>query len=80
MREVKPGSIIISHDGGGPRGQTLGAYPAVIAALRKRGYGFVTVPALLGFRPVYRECVKLCDGLGLPRGRLPRNAVVQPGG
>jgi peptidoglycan-N-acetylglucosamine deacetylase len=80
LSEVKPGSIIISHDGGGPRGQTLAAYPAVIAALRRRGYSFVTVPELLGFRPVYRECAKLCDGLGLPRGRLPRDAVLQPGG
>ena len=80
LSEVKPGSIIISHDGGGPRGQTLAAYPAVIAALRKRGYSFVTVPELLHFRPVYRECAKLCDGLGLPRSQLPRDAVRQPGG
>jgi peptidoglycan/xylan/chitin deacetylase (PgdA/CDA1 family) len=80
LRQVRPGSIILSHDGGGPRGQTLAAYPGVIGALRRRGYRFVTVPELLGFRPVYRECVKLCDGLGRPREALPRNAVVQPSG
>ncbi len=38
LAQVQPGSIIISHDGGGPRGQTLAAYPAIISALRKRGY------------------------------------------
>ena len=36
LEQVRPGSIIISHDGGGPRSQTLAAYPAIIAALRRR--------------------------------------------
>jgi peptidoglycan/xylan/chitin deacetylase (PgdA/CDA1 family) len=80
LRAVTPGSIIISHDGGGPRGQTLAAYPGVIAALRRRGYRFVTVPELLRYRPVYRQCVKLCDGIGLHRKQLPRNAILQPAG
>ena len=31
LSQVQPGSIIISHDGGGPRRQTLAAYPAIIA-------------------------------------------------
>ena len=31
------------HDGGGPRGETLAALPAVIDTLRARGYGFETV-------------------------------------
>jgi peptidoglycan/xylan/chitin deacetylase (PgdA/CDA1 family) len=77
LAQVRPGSIIISHDGGGPRGQTLGAYPAIIAALRRRGYGIVTIPELLGFRPVYRACVRLCAGIGLPRARLPRDAILE---
>ena len=58
LAQVRPGSIIISHDGGGPRGQTLAAYPKIIPALRRRGYGIVTIPQLLGFRPVYEPCVK----------------------
>jgi peptidoglycan/xylan/chitin deacetylase (PgdA/CDA1 family) len=77
LAQVQPGSIIISHDGGGPRGQTLAAYPAIIAALRRRGYQIVTIPQLLGFRPVYVPCVRLCDGIGVPRGVLPRNAIIQ---
>jgi peptidoglycan/xylan/chitin deacetylase (PgdA/CDA1 family) len=77
LAQVQPGSIIISHDGGGPRGQTLAAYPQIIALLRRRGYGIVTIPQLLGFRPVYEPCVKLCDGLGVPRAQVPREAIVQ---
>jgi peptidoglycan/xylan/chitin deacetylase (PgdA/CDA1 family) len=77
LAQVRPGSILISHDGGGPRGQTLAAYPAIIRALRARGYRIVTIPQLLGFRPVYVPCVRLCAGIGVPRLRLPRNAILQ---
>ena len=38
LAQVQPGSIIISHDGGGPRGETLAAYPRIIASLRAQGY------------------------------------------
>ncbi len=77
LAEVKPGSIIISHDGGGPRGETLAAYPRIIAALRARGYRIVTIPQLLGFPPVYVPCIKLCDGIGVARDALPRNAIIE---
>jgi peptidoglycan/xylan/chitin deacetylase (PgdA/CDA1 family) len=78
LAQVRPGSIVISHDGGGPRGQTLAAYPHIIATLRARGYRFETIPQLLGFRTVYRRCSKLCDGLGV-RGPLPAGSIVEPG-
>jgi peptidoglycan/xylan/chitin deacetylase (PgdA/CDA1 family) len=78
LAEVQPGSIIISHDGGGPRGQTLAAYPTIISDLRARGYRIVTIPQLLGFRPVYEPCIKLCDGIGQTRAQLPREAILQP--
>jgi len=77
LAEVQPGSIIISHDGGGPRSQTLAAYPSIIAALRGRGYRIVTIPALLSFRPVYVPCVHLCAGIGVPRSQLPRDAILE---
>jgi peptidoglycan/xylan/chitin deacetylase (PgdA/CDA1 family) len=80
LAQVQPGSIIVSHDGGGPRGETLAAYPSIIARLRARGYRFVTIPELLGFRPVYRPCVLLCVGRGLARARLPRNAIIEKAG
>jgi peptidoglycan/xylan/chitin deacetylase (PgdA/CDA1 family) len=77
LAQVQPGSIVISHDGGGPRGQTLAAYPMIIAALRARGYRIVTIPELLGFRSVYVPCVRLCYGIGVPRSALPRDAIVE---
>ena len=45
-----PGAIILSHDGGGPRGQTLSALPGLVKALKRKGYEFVTVNELLGYR------------------------------
>jgi peptidoglycan/xylan/chitin deacetylase (PgdA/CDA1 family) len=80
LAQVRPGSIIISHDGGGPRGETLAAYPSIIASLRARGYRMVTIPELLGFRPVYRPCVLLCYGIGIPRRLLPADAIVERAG
>jgi len=41
---AKPGAIILLHDGGGDRTQTLAALPVIIDRLRAEGYGF-TVPA-----------------------------------
>jgi peptidoglycan/xylan/chitin deacetylase (PgdA/CDA1 family) len=80
LAQVQPGSIILSHDGGGPRAQTLAAYPSIIDGLRARGYRIVTIPQLLGFRPVFVPCVRLCDGIGVTRRRLPGNAIIgRPG-
>jgi peptidoglycan/xylan/chitin deacetylase (PgdA/CDA1 family) len=44
---ARPGAIILMHDAGGNRAETVAALPKVIAALRKRGYTLVTVPRLL---------------------------------
>lgn len=51
---VQPGSIVVMHDGGGPRGETLAALPRIIDTLRARGYRFATVTDLLGGRILYR--------------------------
>jgi peptidoglycan/xylan/chitin deacetylase (PgdA/CDA1 family) len=51
---ARPGSIVLMHDGGGNRGQTLAALPHVIDTLRARGYRFETVSRLLGHRLLYR--------------------------
>jgi peptidoglycan/xylan/chitin deacetylase (PgdA/CDA1 family) len=50
---VRPGSIVVMHDGGGRRDQTVAALPRVISTLRSRGYDFATVPDLLGGGVVY---------------------------
>jgi|SRR5580693_331558 peptidoglycan/xylan/chitin deacetylase (PgdA/CDA1 family) len=44
---AKPGAIILMHDGGGDRSQTIAALPAIVEGLRKRGLHPVTVPRLL---------------------------------
>jgi peptidoglycan/xylan/chitin deacetylase (PgdA/CDA1 family) len=46
LRDVRPGSVILMHDGGGPRSQTVAALPKIIKTLKKRGYNFVTVDQL----------------------------------
>jgi peptidoglycan/xylan/chitin deacetylase (PgdA/CDA1 family) len=51
---VQPGSIVLMHDGGGPRGETLAALPRIIDTLRARGYRFATVTELLGGHILYR--------------------------
>ncbi len=42
-----PGAIILMHDGGGDRSQTIAALPAIVRGLRARGLTPVTVPRLL---------------------------------
>jgi cellulose synthase/poly-beta-1,6-N-acetylglucosamine synthase-like glycosyltransferase/peptidoglycan/xylan/chitin deacetylase (PgdA/CDA1 family)/spore germination protein YaaH len=48
MRELPKGNIVLLHDGGGDRSQTLAALPKIIDALRAEGYEFVSVADLLG--------------------------------
>jgi peptidoglycan-N-acetylglucosamine deacetylase len=51
LSEVRPGAVILMHDGGGDRSQTVAALPALINALRRRHYSFATVPQLLRLDP-----------------------------
>ncbi len=70
--QVRPGSVVVLHDGGGARGQTLRALPLVVRTLRRRGYGFRTVPELLGYPcpPVSGAAGRRPSGGGAPRGRV----------
>ena len=49
------GSIVLMHDGGGPREQTVEALPRVIDELRSRGFRLVTVTELMGGHFRWRE-------------------------
>ena len=40
LAHVRPGAVILMHDGGGDRSQTVAQLPALIDRLRKMGYGF----------------------------------------
>ncbi|MDY7024213.1 MAG: polysaccharide deacetylase family protein [Cyanobacteriota bacterium] len=44
---VKPGRIVLLHDGGGNRSATVTALPEIIAELKEDGYRFVTIPEML---------------------------------
>jgi peptidoglycan/xylan/chitin deacetylase (PgdA/CDA1 family) len=47
VRGARPGAIILMHDAGGNRSQTVAALPIIIRELRRRGYRLVTIPRLL---------------------------------
>jgi peptidoglycan-N-acetylglucosamine deacetylase len=47
------GSIVVMHDGGGNRSETVAALPAILSHFRHRGYQFVTVAELLGHHFLY---------------------------
>ena len=47
MHELTKGNIILLHDGGGDRSQTVEALPKIIEELRAKGYRLVTVSQLL---------------------------------
>jgi peptidoglycan/xylan/chitin deacetylase (PgdA/CDA1 family) len=47
LEGAQPGAILLMHDGGGNRSQTVAALPQIITRLRARGYHLVTVPELL---------------------------------
>jgi peptidoglycan/xylan/chitin deacetylase (PgdA/CDA1 family) len=48
---ARPGAIILMHDGGGDRAQTIAALPVIIRELRARQFHLVTVPQLLAHDP-----------------------------
>ena len=48
------GSIVVMHDGGGNRSQTVAALPAILSHFEHRGYEFVPVEELLGHEFLYK--------------------------
>ncbi len=47
LSQVGNGAIILMHDGGGDRSQTVAALPTIIETLHKRGFRFVTSQQLV---------------------------------
>jgi peptidoglycan/xylan/chitin deacetylase (PgdA/CDA1 family) len=47
LRLARDGAIILMHDGGGNRAQTVAALPIIITALKNRGFHFATMPQLV---------------------------------
>jgi peptidoglycan/xylan/chitin deacetylase (PgdA/CDA1 family) len=52
LANLKPGEIVLMHLGAAPDGTTLdaAALPSIISELTARGYSFVTMDAMLGYR------------------------------
>jgi peptidoglycan/xylan/chitin deacetylase (PgdA/CDA1 family)/sulfur carrier protein ThiS len=44
LRHVRPGSIVLMHDGGGDQHATIGALPMIIKGIRKMGLRLTTIP------------------------------------
>lgn len=51
LLQTRPGTIILMHDGGGDRSQTVAALPLVIEGLLDRGYHFTRADHLLSAEP-----------------------------
>lgn len=47
LSAVHNGSIILMHDGGGDRSQTVAAFSTILPTLEQRGFQFVTVPRMI---------------------------------
>jgi peptidoglycan/xylan/chitin deacetylase (PgdA/CDA1 family) len=54
IANAQPGAIVLQHDGGGNRSETLAALPHEIDTLRREGYHFVTITQMLGYRLLYK--------------------------
>jgi peptidoglycan/xylan/chitin deacetylase (PgdA/CDA1 family) len=51
LSAAKPGAIVLLHDAGGDRSQTIAALPRIVKGLRDRHYTLVSVPRLLHDAP-----------------------------
>ena len=69
LQDVGPGSIILMHDGGGNRDQSIEALPQIIDSLQQRGYELVTLSELLASDP------DVPDDLVFGDSSLPSNKV-----
>ncbi len=47
LKGMKPGNVVLFHDGGGNREQTVEALKKILPELEKQGYKFVTISELL---------------------------------
>lgn len=54
-KALRPGSIILLHDGGGDRAKTVAALPSILAEVAKAGYRAVTITQLLNDAPPQQD-------------------------
>jgi spore germination protein YaaH/peptidoglycan/xylan/chitin deacetylase (PgdA/CDA1 family)/GT2 family glycosyltransferase len=66
----RPGQVVLLHDAGGNRANTVKALPALIDAIRARGYRLVTVGELAGMTPAQAMPASDRDPLALALDQL----------
>lgn len=64
VSQARPGAIVLMHDAGGDRSQTVAALPAIIKQLRAKHYKLVTVPRLLKDNPPPLKQPRIEPGVG----------------
>jgi len=66
LKHMRPGGIILAHDGSfDSRWKDVAATPLIIEELKKRGYRFVTIPELLKLRSNKNPYYKIRDLLNI---------------
>jgi len=68
LAAVRPGSIVLLHDGGGDRSATVAALPRIVEGIRRRGLQLVALPSPTA-RPIDLE--HSCMRARTPGGRKP---------
>ncbi|CAM2005858.1 polysaccharide deacetylase family protein [Acanthopleuribacter pedis] len=58
IKQIQPGSIVLLHDGGGDRKQTVLAVKTILRELSKQGYRFVTTETLMAVGPTQGDSRK----------------------
>ena len=69
VTDIAPGNIILLHDGGEDRSQTVEALPQIIERLQGEGYTFVTLSELLASDP------DISDDIASGHAAKPKDAV-----
>ena len=77
MPSGNQGAVIMMHDGGGNRSETVAALPRIIQGLRARGYRFATVTGAVGlpFSDVPATRSQRLIGLALVAAQLSANTA-----
>lgn len=44
INRIRPGSVVLMHDGGGPRAQSVAALSQILSSLQRQGYVFRALP------------------------------------
>lgn len=72
------GAIILLHDGGGNRSQTVAALPTIITSLRQQGYTFVTLPQMVHDLPLHPASTMAPISMSMPTPVVYSTATETP--